>query len=166
MSSSRTDVSRSSLVKAILITGFIAGTLDIVAACVNVYISSGTDAMIVLQYIASVFLGKESYAMGFVSALLGLIVHYAISYGWTNLFFLLYPKLKFLSGNKVVVGLLYGVFVWLVMNLVILKLIGLGTGSFNLLQATIGCGILMFCIGLPIVWGANTYYQRRKNAFD
>ncbi|MBT1711684.1 DUF1440 domain-containing protein [Fulvivirgaceae bacterium PWU5] len=166
MSSSRTDVSRSSLVKTILITGLIAGTLDIMAACVNVYISSGTDAVTVLQYIASVFLGKESYAMGFVSALLGLIVHYAISYGWTILLFLLYPKLKFLSGNKVLVGLLYGVFVWLVMNLVILKLIGLGKGSFNLLQATIGCGILMLCIGLPIVWGANTYYQRRKNVFD
>jgi hypothetical protein len=166
MSSLHTDVPRSGLIKAILITGFIAGTLDIVAACVNVYISSGTDAVIVLQYIASVFLGKESYAMGFASAVLGLIVHYAISYGWTSLFFLLYPKLKFLSGNKVVVGLLYGVFVWLVMNLVILRLIGLGKGSFNFLQATIGCGILMFCIGLPIVWGANAYYQRQKNAFD
>lgn len=161
MSSSHTDASRSSLVKAILITGFIAGTLDIVAACVNVYITSGTDAVIVLQYIASVFLGKESYAMGLVSALLGLTVHYAISYGWTSLFFLLYPKSKFLSGNKVAVGLLYGLFVWLVMNLVILKLIGLDKGSFNLLQATIGCGILMFCIGLPVAWGANTYYNHR-----
>ena len=151
------------LIKAILITGLIAGTLDIVAACVNVSISSGTAAVVVLQYIASVFLGKESYAMGFASALLGLIVHYAISYGWTSVFFLLYPKLKFLSGNKVVVGLLYGVFVWLVMNLVILKLIGSGNRPFNWLQATIGCGIIMFCIGVPIAWGANTYYQHRKS---
>lgn len=164
MSSSRKNASRSSLIKAILTTGFIAGTLDIVAACVNVYISSGTGALIVLQYIASVFLGKESYSMGLVSALLGLIVHYAISYCWTNLFFLLYPKLKFLSDNKVVVGLLYGVFVWLMMNLVILKLIGLGYRPFDLLQAAIGCGILMLCIGLPIAWGANTYYQYRTNA--
>jgi hypothetical protein len=123
--------SPSSLIKAILITGFIAGTLDIVAAFVNVYVSSGTGAMIVLQYIASVFLGKESYSMGFNSALLGLIIHFAISYSWTGLFFLLYPMLKLLSGNKVVVGLLYGVFVWLVMNLVVLKLLGLGTAVLD-----------------------------------
>lgn len=152
--------SPSSLIKAILITGFIAGTLDIVAAFVNVYVSSGTGAMIVLQYIASVFLGKESYAMGFGSALLGLIIHFAISYSWTSLFFLLYPKLKLLSGNKVVVGLLYGVFVWLVMNLVVLELIGLGAAVFDPRQAAIGCGILMFCIGVPIAWGAHAYYRR------
>ena len=152
--------SPSSLIKAILITGFIAGTLDIVAAFVNVYVSSGTGAMIVLQYIASVFLGKESYAMGFGSALLGLIIHFAISYSWTSLFFLLYPKLKLLSGNKVVVGLLYGVFVWLMMNLVVLELIGLGAEVFDPRQAAIGCGILMLCIGVPIAWGAHAYYRR------
>lgn len=156
--------SRNGLVKAILITGLVAGTLDIVAAFVNVYISSGTSATIVLQYIASVFLGKEAYSMGFASALLGLIIHYVIAYGWTSLFFLLYPRLKFLSGNKVAIGLLYGVFVWLVMNLVVLRLIGLGNGSFDLLQAAIGCGILMFCIGIPIAWGAHAYYRRQEDS--
>jgi hypothetical protein len=160
MSSPHTNASRSGLAQAILITGAMAGTLDIIAAFINVYISSGTSAVVVLQYIASVFLGKDSYAMGFASALLGLIIHYAISYSWTSLFFLLYPTLRFLSGNKVVVGLLYGVFVWLVMNLVVLRLIGLGNGSFNLPQAVIGCGILMLCIGLPIAWGAHKYYSR------
>lgn len=154
------DSKQHGLVRAILITGLIAGTLDILAACLHTYISSGTHAVTVLQYIGSVFLGKESYRMGFTSALLGLAMHYTIAYGWTLLFFLLYPKLKFLSGNKVVVGLLYGIFVWLMMNLVILNLIGVGKGSFKPLQTIIGCGILMLCIGLPIAWGADKYYKR------
>jgi hypothetical protein len=161
MSKLATNSTSGSLVKAILITGLIAGTLDILAACFSAYISSGTNALIVLQYIGSVFLGKESYTMGLTSAVLGLIMHYVIAYGWTILFFLFYPKLKILSGNKVVVGLLYGVFVWLMMNLVIFKLIGFGKGFFNPLQAVIGCGILMVCIGLPIAWDANKYYKHK-----
>lgn len=150
-----------SLIAAIFITGLIAGTLDIVAACINAFVSSGTPAVTVLQFIASVFLGREAYSMGFKAAILGLIMHYTIAYSWTILFFLLYPKLKFLSGNKLIVGLVYGVFVWLIMNFVVLKLIGLGKAPFNPLQAMIGCGILMVCIGLPIAWGANTYYSSK-----
>ena len=78
------------LVKGILIAGFIAGTLDIIAAI----ISSGADPIRVLQFIASGAVGRDAaFAGGLPMAFLGLALHYLIAYSWTTLFFLLYPKL-------------------------------------------------------------------------
>jgi len=152
----------NALAKAILITGFIAGTMDITGACISAYLTAGLSPFFVLQYVASGLLGKESFSGGIPTAALGLLIHYVIAYSWTLLFFLAYPKLSFLSANKIVIGILYGAFVWVMMNQVILRIAGMvPPASFNVVRAATAMVILMICIGLPISIGAHKFYSRQ-----
>ncbi len=149
------------IVPAILITGFIAGTMDITGACISAYVSSGLSPVFILQYVASGALGKEAFTGGAVTAFAGLLIHYFIAYSWTILFFLAYPKLSFLRSNKFIVGILYGAFVWVMMNQVILRIAGMVPGTpIHITKAAIGMLILMICIGLPVSLGADKYYNR------
>jgi hypothetical protein len=149
-----------SLVKAILITGLIAGTLDIITAT----LVSQSNPIRLLQFIASAAVGREdAFTGGIPMALLGLLFHYIIAYSWTILFFLLYPKISFLQKNKYVVGIVYGVVVWLVMNLFVLPMSLIVQREFNWIGAIRGAVILMFMIGLPISLMTNRFYRGREN---
>jgi uncharacterized membrane protein YagU involved in acid resistance len=148
----------SGLIPAILLTGLLAGTLDILAAFTHAFVANETTPIRVLQFIASKAVGPDAFSGGLPMAMLGLFFHYIIAFSWTTLFFLLYPRLKFLSGNKIMVGLGYGVFVWLMMNLVVLPIVNGAFQPFQL-QSVIGMAILMLCIGLPISWMASKYYS-------
>ena len=65
------------MLKAILKTGLIAGTLDILAAIV---ILAKMNAVGVLQYVASGVFGKEAFSGGTTMAIAGLIFHYIIAF--------------------------------------------------------------------------------------
>lgn len=151
----------SGLIPAIVLTGLLAGTWDILAAFTHAFVANETTPIRVLQFIASKAVGPDAFSGGVPMALLGLFFHYIIAFSWTTLFFLLYPRLRFLSGNKIIVGLGYGVFVWLMMNLVVLPIVNGSFQSFQL-QSIIGMVILMVCIGLPISWRASEYYSDKK----
>ncbi|NOT76362.1 MAG: hypothetical protein HOP08_15645 [Cyclobacteriaceae bacterium] len=150
------------LISAIIVAGLIAGTLDILSAFTSFYISTGKSPVIVLNYISSAVFGKEAYSGGGMMSAVGLLFHYIIAFGWTILFFILYPKLSFLRGNKFVVGLAYGVFVWVMMNQVIVPMTQIPARPFNLNGAITNAIILMFAIGLPVSILANRYYSRHS----
>ena len=152
----------SSAIKAILLIGLFAGTLDILAAFIQTYISSNVMPMAVLRYIASGAVGMEAFKGGVPMALLGLLIHYCIATAWALLFFLLYPKLSILSKNKYVVGLAYGIFIWAIMNLVVVPLTNVPKGGgIKFPGAFIGMGILMVAMGLPIAMMVNKYYSSK-----
>jgi hypothetical protein len=77
------------------------------------------------------------------------------------LFYYLYPRMKVLTANKFIVGLLYGIFVWCVMNLIVVPLSQIPARPFQLQGAVINAVVLMFMIGLPISLMANKYYGKR-----
>lgn len=150
--------SRPQLIQAMLYTGLLAGTLDILAAFTHAFVANETTPIRVLQFIASKAVGPDAFSGGLPMALLGLFFHFIIAFSWTALFFLLYPRIKLLSKNKIIVGLGYGVVVWLMMNLVVLPIVNGAFQPFQL-QSVIGIVILMACIGLPISWRADKYYS-------
>lgn len=135
----------------ILRAGLVAGTLDILAAMI-VYgpILGAIKPLHLLQRIAAVLIGKAASSTGIWSASLGLLIHYCIAFTFTSLFVLAYPKLPLLRKNAIVVGLCYGIFVWVVMNMIVLPLIGASEFKFSAIPSIRGAVILMFVIGLPI----------------
>jgi len=145
--------------RTILLAGLLVGFLDIAAAIVNFYYKTGKDPQIVLKYIASAVLGKQAFSGGPTISLFGLLLHFLIAFLWTLIFFWIYPKLKFLSANRLLTGFLYGIVVWLVMNQVVLPLSKATVGTFNLKQAAIGAAILIGAIGLPLSFIAYRYYN-------
>lgn len=147
----------------IWLTGLLAGTLDILAAIAQTYLSGGKPVKM-LQYIASGFFGEESFVGGIPYAFYGLVFHYAIAFAWTVLFFLIYPRMKFLKQNWLLTGAGYGAFIWIVMNLVVLPLSNVPQSSFDLKTAAIGMLILMVCVGLPLSYLARRSCSMNKPA--
>lgn len=146
--------------KTTLLTGLLVGTTDIIAAYISVWIRSGTFPSKMLHYIAGGALGLErSMAGGIGVAFLGLLFHYFIAFSWTLFFFLILPRVKFLSFNKYIVGLLYGSFVGAVMTFVILPLTPLPPSPFDLQRALTGWLILGVVLGIPVAISAYRFYD-------
>ena len=147
--------------RTVILTGLFAGATDLIAAYVTQFIKTGKFADKMLYYIAGGGLGLEtSLKGGFWIGLLGLFFHFFIALAFTLFFFLIFPKLKFLWYNKYVVGLLYGLFVNLIMTLVVLPLTALPANKapFDLKEFLIGGLVLGIALGIPIAWSAYKYY--------
>lgn len=148
--------------RSILLAGFVAGSLDIIAACLQFYIKTGRGPGPVLRYIASGVFGRKAFAGGMPMAAWGLFFHFVIAFLFTLFFFWIYPRINILSRNRVITGLVYGIFVWVMMNRVIVPLSSVPQSPFVLKQAIIATLILMFCIGLPISLITGKYYSQYK----
>ena len=144
--------------KLIIKAGFIAGALDIIAAFLNFYFKTGKNPTIVLKYIASAIFGKEAMAGGAGVILIGLLLHFIIAFIFTLFFSLIYKKLWPWFQNTLLIAVLYGVFVWLVMNLAIVPLSKASQIPFSWSGAITNCIILIVCIGLPL-----SYLFRKNN---
>jgi hypothetical protein len=149
-----------SLPAAILIAGLIVGTFDAIAASVYSYAFSGASPDRVFRYVATGVFGKEAFTGGMPIAAWGLFFHFIVATGWTALFYLLQPKISFLSSSKYLAGIGYGIFIWLMMNFVVIPLSNVPPGTFHLnMRAVVMILIHMFVIGLPISYLADKYYS-------
>ena len=148
------------MLNAILKTGLIAGTLDILAAIV---ILAKMNAVGVLHYIASGVFGKEAFSGGTATVIAGFIFHYIIAFSFTALYFIVFPYIPFLGKQKLVGGVLYGAFVWCVMNLVTVPLSNTNKSPLTWSGASLNMAILIVCIGLPISFLASKYYSSRNS---
>ena len=139
-------------------TGLLVGTLDGIAAIIMFLIRGGKDPGKIFQYIASAAIGKESFSGGWSTILLGVLFHYFIACAFTFIFFFVYPRLKFFYKSPVLSGLLYGIIIWLIMNLVVIPMSRLPQSPINPSQAIPGIIILMLVVGLPLALVARKYY--------
>ncbi|MCW3088794.1 MAG: hypothetical protein JWQ78_2180 [Sediminibacterium sp.] len=148
--------------RTILLAGLIAGTLDILTAFVHYYILTGKNPVKILNYIASGVFGREAaYGGGTGMALLGLLFHYVIAFAFTVFFFWLYPRWNALAKNKWLTAIGYGLFVWAVMNLLVLPFLTRIPGApFNFSKAAVAAAILICMIGVPVSLMANAYYKK------
>ena len=76
----------------------------------------------ILQGIAAVAFGKTIIGNETIMALLGLLFHFIIAYSFAAGYFFIYPHVRFLHRNKIISGLLYGIIVWAIMNLIVVPL--------------------------------------------
>jgi hypothetical protein len=149
--------------KTILFAGVTAGTLDILTAFVHYYLKTGKNPVGILKYVASGAFGSTALSGGTAVAVWGLVFHYMIAFSFTLFFFLLYPRLKFLSVNKWLTAVGYGLFVWAVMNLAIVPMSQVPKSAFHLSNALIAATILVFMIGLPLTLIIGNYYSKQPD---
>ena len=157
----------STSTKAILKAWLIAGTLDISCALLYYYIKSGNNPLDVLVTVSRFALGKEiltSEVLGNKPLMwaLGLIVHYTIAFAWTILFFWSWPRVSFLQKDKIITGLAYGAFIWIVMNLAVIPMRAMRWPPYILQNILIGGVILMLAVGLPVSIIIGNYYSKRS----
>jgi hypothetical protein len=140
---------KNSSLKIILIAGLVAGTLDGLAAGIKFYIDQDRGPGPVFRYIASAALDKNDFSRDGM-LVFGILFHYLIAILFAAFFLFLYRAIPLVRKNIFVTGLLYGLFVWVMMNQVVLPLSRLAPIPFNLKGAVIAALILIFMVGVPI----------------
>lgn len=141
---------RNSAMYTMLAGGCIAGAIDITYALVFSGFR-GVPATRLLQSVASGLLGSAAYDGGLPTAALGLALHFLIALLAAAIFYAASRQFQLLTRHAVMSGLLFGIAMYAVMNLVVLPLSAFpGKPSFAPLVLATGLFVHMFGFGLPI----------------
>lgn len=158
-----TSFTSGSTLRAIICLGLIVGTLDILSAIVDYYMATGKGPANIFKYIASGVLDKSAFEGSRGVIVFGLALHYIIAFAFTILFVILYKKTKFMSGNKIVVGVLYGIFIGVVMNFMVVRLSYTPKSPFVWYKCVKAFLILICMIGLPLAFLTPRFFKKNKN---
>ena len=142
---------KSNVLLAIAVGGGIAGTLDLLQAC----ILFGWD---IPRVIAAGLLGRQAIHGGVATYILGVCLHFFIACSATAIYYAASRKLIFLTQHPLVCGLFYGIAVELVMSYIVLPLSALhARGPYELKDVLLGLGVHMVVVGLPISFSARRF---------
>lgn len=139
-----------SIGRALVVGTLAVGVLDILDAFIFFGLR-GAKPIGILQSIASGVLGRAAYQGGMRTALLGLLLHFVIAFGVVATYLVATRLLPALNQRPWVYGLLYGLAVYAVMNLIVVPMSAavLGSGPTPLVVRVNGLLIHMFGVGLP-----------------
>lgn len=121
--------------------------MDITSALI-LTLMHGSTATRLGQFIATGLLGRRAFEGGAATALLGYALHFLIALALVAVFYIASRRFPFLQERPVVSGLLYGLIVFAVMNLIVLPL-SAARPRHAVLPDLIQVAIHMFIIGLP-----------------
>jgi Na+/alanine symporter len=131
--------------------GVIAGTLDLLQAC----ILFGWDVPLA---IAGGLLGRQAFQGGVGTYILGVLLHFFIALSAATTYYAASRRLGFLTEHPLVCGLFFGMAVDLLMNLVVLPLSALhARGPYKLHDLILGLLVHMVVIGLPISFSVRRF---------
>lgn len=136
--------------KVALWAGLLAGALDIIAA-MSINTLRGSTPVRVLQSVASGLLGEPSFAGGWPTAILGLLLHFAMMLIIAAIFCAFASRMAWTARRPVLAGTIYGVAVYAVMNLIVVPLSAFPVKlSYPPATLAIGISVHIACIGVPM----------------
>lgn len=116
--------------KKLLVTaalgGGVGGLLDCLYATILWGFILGHNPAGIWQSVASGLLGKASYDGGSATVLLGLALHFFIAFLMALVYVMASRRLPALTARPVLMGMLYGLVLYLVMNFVVVPLSAIG----------------------------------------
>src|SRR6202043_2257248 len=93
-----------------------------ITSAVIITLLRGGTIMRLMQFIASGLLGRQAFQGGVPIAFLGLGLHFVIAFGLVTVFYFARGKVAPLRTYPVPSGIIYGLTVFAVMNLIVLPL--------------------------------------------
>jgi hypothetical protein len=142
--------------KAIAWGGAACGILDGFAASVQFGLK-GIQPLKVWQGVASGLLGEQAFQDGWASGGLGLFLHFAIAFGAATVFVGTCQAFPSLARGYWVCGPLYGVLVFLVMNLIVVPLSARPKRPASPQIIVTQLIIHIFFVGLPIAMATDRF---------
>jgi hypothetical protein len=155
-------LAQNSTTTTIFKSGLVAGTLDAIAGVIVYFIWFKFNPFQVLQFIASGVHGPSAINSGIPMIFAGMIYHYFIAFVVAAIYFFAYPKISVLRNYKIVSGLLFGLGIWLIMNLLVLPNSNIPKGPFDAGLAAVGIIWHMLLVGLPIALITSKHYEPKK----
>ncbi|SHM82260.1 hypothetical protein [Mucilaginibacter sp. OK098] len=149
--------------KTILWSGLVAGILDGIAAIIVLHTWYKLTPPQVMQWIASGAYGAAAFTGGTSTVIAGIFFHFVVAYVLAVIYFFAFPKIKFLSARPVLSGLLFGLGIFLVMNLLVIPASNIQKSSFDPGLAAVSIIWHMVLVGLPISLITKKHYAE-KNA--
>ncbi len=144
--------------KTLLKAWLTAGTLDALAA---IFILAKGNAAGIFRYISSALFGKEASLTGTNMIVYGVLFHYLVAFSFTVFYFLIYRYVAVLRKNLLASSILYGLFIWTVMNLCVVPLTKIHRVPFRPANAIENAVILIICVALPISFFISRYYHSK-----
>jgi uncharacterized membrane protein YagU involved in acid resistance len=142
---------RNSILRSIAIGGMMVGLFHLIIQDWFVFsILDHTPFILVMQYVASGALGNAAFAGGLATALLGLVIHFLISFVVAVVFILSADRISLLRRNGIFGSILYGVGVFVVLYGIVLPLSAappLPLQTMKLIELIIEHALL---VGLPL----------------
>ena len=139
---------------AIGIGGLVAGTLDLLQACIYF----GWDIPLV---IAGGLLGRKAFSGGAGTYILGVALHYFIALSAAAIYYAASRRLTYLKEGWIVCGLFFGAAVDDFMRFVVLPLSALHShGPYELQDLLKGVCTHMVVVGLPIAFSVKRFAPR------
>ncbi|HSF44421.1 MAG TPA: hypothetical protein VLA58_00375 [Chitinophagaceae bacterium] len=133
-----------------LLAGFIAGSLDIAAACIQFYVNTGKNPATVLLYVASGVFGKQAFSGGVMMILAGLVFHFMIALSFSFLFFAIVSLVPALMKQRIVFITVYGAFMWAFVRFCIIPFSDIIPPPLVTSSVLMAILILVVCIALPL----------------
>ncbi len=142
-------------IQAVVLGGLVAGALDI-AYAMTFWGVQGVSPMRILQSIAAGLLGRPAAVQGgLATALLGAVLHFGIAFAMAYAYYLASGRIPALTRRPFVYGMLYGLFLYVVMNYVVVPLSAAGGSSgFNLAWVLCSIAVHAIFVGIPCALAA------------
>lgn len=140
----------------LLLAGLVTGIIDgLFSSVLSVAFYDSTVARL-FQGVASTLLSKEALDGGTRTAVIGVLMHFGVAFGWSAVFLFLAMRSSWLRRvlasryGVVKVAAVYGPFIWLMMSLVVIPLLLQRPPSINIRWWVQLIGHFPF-VGVPIV---------------
>lgn len=137
--------------RRILVGTLIVGVLDITEVIVFYAIWRDVKPLRILHSVAAGLLGREqAIAGGVPTAMLGLAIHFCVAFVVVLVYHLAATRLRVLTLHPVVMGMLYGVAVYAVMNFLVLPMTAAGAPKLSPWPVVAnGLFAHLVCVGIP-----------------
>lgn len=145
----------ASLLRSIALAGLVIGTLGGIDYLVFFRLTQHEGPVQVYQYIASGLLGPAAFAQGYTSALLGVLIHYFISFAVAAVFILAARWIALVRRTVFVSAFVYGAAVSMFMSMFVLPMSAAPKMPASTVLIVHGLVSAAVFVGLPlaiIVW--------------
>lgn len=142
--------------EAVIWGGCAAGLLDLMTIFAIWQVFENIPPVVILQAIATAFMGDAAYQAGAKAALLGLVLHFFVSLCFAAAYVAAAQRAVLLKRHPFIFGPIYGIIAYLVMTYAVVPLslatFGRPETLFDLARSLL---IHMFIFAMPIALAAN-----------
>jgi hypothetical protein len=145
------------IIKYILLTWLLCGTLDALSAIV---LNPQVPVAAIFKYISSGFFGRAAFTGGTEMIVYGVLFHYFIALVFTAILFKTYPFFIGLLRNKIILAFVFGLLIFAIMNFIVVPYLShIPVRPMKLTGVLKNMAALIVAFGFPIVFIADRFYR-------